>query len=64
LVNDWSTFSNLAKEKAPQISVYGAFRAYAMTPASLSRIAFSRMLDGYGMGIITRNDLVEPTPDL
>ena len=27
----------------------------AMTLASLIRIAFSRMLDGYGMGIITRN---------
>ena len=26
-----------------------------MPPASLIRIAFSQMLDGYGMGIITRN---------
>ena len=26
-----------------------------MTPASLIRIAFSHMLDGYGMGIITCN---------
>ena len=26
-----------------------------MSPASLIRIAFSEILDGYGMGIITRN---------
>jgi hypothetical protein len=66
-IGDWHRGWPLrSRYKIYQVGTWFTFSipANAVQLASLIQMLFSRMLDGYGMGIITRNGLAEPTPDL